>query len=349
MTTSVSLPARASAPAATGSQKLHGSILVVDDDEIIRNLFIELFRSEGVSIRVAGTAGEALAMVKQASPALVMVDVTLPDLDGIQLLEQIQACDQRVISVVMTGSPSVELAVRAMKAGAAEFFMKPIQNDVVLMTARRLLELHALRAENTVLKHAVVRAGGLRVQSMVLQSFGEDGVTRGQDGLTEYERGIAEGERRACARDEERRRHERTVLSNAVRKFDQAWLALHQTVEDEVVSLAFQIAVKVLRERAGEVKEQVAGQAKSALSALKESGRVTIAVHPADAETLESMRSELSQVGDLTLSLHIEPDPSLSRGSCIVQTVNRIVDASLDTQLSRLGEALRARRPHVAQ
>ncbi|MDP3090320.1 MAG: F0F1 ATP synthase subunit delta [Nitrospira sp.] len=349
MATSVSLPARASAPSAMGSPKLHGSILVVDDDEIIRNLFVELFRSEGVAIRVAGTAGEALAMVKQAPPALVMVDVTLPDLDGIQLLEQIQACDQRVISVVMTGAPSVELAVRAMKAGAAEFFMKPIQNDVVLMTARRLLELHALRAENTVLKHAVVRAGGLRVQSMVLQSFGEDGVTRGQDGLTEFERGIAEGERRACARDEERRRHERTVLANAVRKFDQAWLALHQTVEEEVVSLAFQIATKVLHDRADQVKDQVVAQAKTALAALKESGRVTITVHPADAATLEALRGELSQVGDLTLSLHIEPDITLSRGGCIVQTANRVVDASLDTQLTRLGEALRARGSHVAQ
>ncbi|MCC6141102.1 MAG: response regulator [Nitrospira sp.] len=349
MVTSVSLPTKSSAPAASGSAKLLGSILVVDDDETIRTLFAELFRSEGVSIRVAGTAQEALAMVKQAPPALLMADITLPDFDGIQLLEQVQAFDQRVISVVMTGSPSVELAVRAMKAGAAEFFMKPIQNDVVLMTARRLLELHALRAENTVLKHAVVRAGGLRVHSMVLQTFGEDGVTRGQDGLTEYERGIAEGERRACARDDERRRHERTVLSNAVRKFDQAWLALHQTVEDDVVNVAFQIAVKILRDRADEVKEQVVAQAKAALAALKESGRATITVHPADAATLEALRGELSQVGDLTLVLHIESDITLSRGSCIVQTANRVVDASLDTQLFRLGEALRARGSHVAQ
>jgi flagellar assembly protein FliH len=328
---------------------MHGSILVVDDDEIIRNLFIEFFRSEGVSIRVAGTGHAALALVKQAPPDLIIVDVSLPDLDGIQLLEHVQQCDQRVIGVVMTGSPSVELAVRAMKAGATEFFMKPIQNDVVLMTARRLLELHALRAENTVLKHAVVRAGGFRVQSMVLQTFGEDGVIRGQDGLTEYERGIAEGEQRACARDEERRRHERTVLSNAVRKFDQAWLALHQTVEEEVVSLAFHIATKVLRERADQVKEQIVAQAKTALAVLKEPGRVTIDVHPADVPTLEAIRGELSQVGDLTLSLHIEPDLTLSRGSCVVQTANRIVDASLDTQLLRLGEALRLRGTHGAQ
>jgi flagellar biosynthesis/type III secretory pathway protein FliH len=167
--------------------------------------------------------------------------------------------------------------------------------------------------------------------------------------LTEYERGVAEGERRACARDEERRRHERTVLSNAVRTFDQAWLALHQTVEEEVVSLAFQIATKVLHHRADQVKEQVVTQARTALAALKESGRATIAVHPADSGTLEAMRGELSQVGDLTLTLHIEPDITLSRGSCIVQTVNRVVDASLDTQLMRMGEALRARGTHVTQ
>jgi flagellar biosynthesis/type III secretory pathway protein FliH len=124
---------------------------------------------------------------------------------------------------------------------------------------------------------------------------------------------------------------------------------LHQTVEEEVVSLAFQIATKVLHDRADQVKEQVVTQAKTALAALKESGRVTITVHPADAGTLEALRGELSQVGDLTLSLHIEPDITLSRGGCIVQTVNRVVDASLDTQLSRLGEALRARGTHVAQ
>lgn len=332
---------------------MQGSILVVDDDEIIRNLFVELFRSEGAAIRVAGTGREALALVKQSPPDLLIVDVSLPDYDGIELLEQVQHCEQRVIGVVMTGSPSVELAVRAMKAGAREFLMKPLQNEVVLLTAGRLLELHSLRAENTVLKHAVVRAGGLRVQSMVLQTFGEDGLSRGQDGLTEYERGLAEGERIASAREEQRRQQERssvaqecTVLSNAAKKFDQAWRDLHQTVEEEVVSLAFQIASKVLHDRADQVKEQVITQVKAALAILDESGRVTVTVHPDDAATLETVRTELSRAGDLALSLHIEQDGTLTRGSCIIQTANRVIDASLDRQLFRMGEALRARKTY---
>ena len=95
MATGTSLSAAPSVSSTPGSTKMHGSILVVDDDEIIRNLFIEFFRSEGVSIRVAGTGHAALALVKQAPPDLIIVDVSLPDLDGIQLLEHVQQCDQR--------------------------------------------------------------------------------------------------------------------------------------------------------------------------------------------------------------------------------------------------------------
>jgi len=59
-------------------------------------------------------------MVKQSVPALLIVDVSLPDQDGIALLEAAQIIDTRIIGVVMTGAPTVELAVRAMKAGATK-------------------------------------------------------------------------------------------------------------------------------------------------------------------------------------------------------------------------------------
>lgn len=352
----LSMSAPLAAAANSSGKPMQGSILVVDDDAHIRDLFLELFQSEGVAIRVAGTGQEALALLKQAPPSLVMVDVTLPDQDGISLLEQAQQHDRRIIGVVMTGAPSIELAVRAMKAGATDFLMKPVQNDVVLLTARRLLELYRLRRENTVLKHAVVRAGGLHVQNLVLQTFGEDGALRGQDGLTEYERGVAEGERRVLARDDARRQQdcatvaqERALLANAVRAFNQALSGLHQTVENDVVSLAFQLASKILRENAAQSREQIASQVKAALATLRESAKVTIQAHPADAALLEAVRAELSQMGDVTITLHVAPDPSLPRGSCLLHTENQVIDASLDTQLLRLGEALRARGQHVAR
>jgi len=325
-----------------GAPRLQGSVLIVDDDDMIRNLFLELFRPEGISIRAAASGQEAISLLKQSVPSLLIVDVSLPDSDGITVLEEAQKIDNRIIGVVMTGSPTVELAVRAMKAGATDFLMKPIQNDVVLMAARRLLELHRLRGENTVLKHAAVRAGAVRLHSLPLQTFGEDGSLRGEDGLTEFERGLAEGERRA----EEQRRHERTLFATAVRKLGEARMALQHTVEDDVVTLAIQIASKVLRKSANECADQILTQAKSALATIRESGAVVLRVHPADAAALESARAELSAQRDITIAMRIEPDPSLSRGACLVHTENRLIDASLETQLLRVGDALKNRADH---
>lgn len=320
-------------------RRANGSILMVDDDELIRDLFLEIFRPEGMSIRVAASGREAITMVKQSVPALLMVDVSLPDQDGIALLEAAQIIDTRIIGVVMTGAPTIELAVRAMKAGATDFLMKPIQNDVVLMTARRLLELHRLRAENTVLKHAAVRSGAVRLASLPLQTFGDDGSLRGEDGLTEYERGMAEGARAA----EAERRHERAVVADAVRAFEGARSSLRGTFEDDVVTLAFHIATKVLHDAAETCKDQIVAQAKSAVAAVREPGTVVIRVHPDDVPALAAAQAELAAQRDLALAIKIEPVAGLARGRCLLHTVNRVIDASLDAQLLRLGQALKNR------
>jgi len=325
--------------ARAGVPRLQGSILVVDDDDMIRNLFLELFRPEGASIRVAASGQEAISLLKQSAPSLLLVDVSLPDRDGIAVLEDAQKLDNRIIGVVMTGAPTVELAVRAMKAGATDFLMKPIQNDVVLMTVRRLLELHQLRAENTVLKHAAVRSGAVQLHRLPLQTFGEDGSLRDQDGLTEFERGLAEGERRV----EESRRQERSLFAGAVRRLDESLASLQQSVEDDVVTLAFQIASKILHESAAACRDQIVTQAKSAVAAIRESGVVVIQVHPADAPALEAARAELAAQRDLALTVKIELAATIPRGSCLVHTANRLIDASLDMQLLRLGEALKTR------
>lgn len=325
--------------AQAGVSRLSGAILIVDDDEPIRKLFLELFRPEGVAIRAAGSGREAITMVKQAVPALLIVDVSLPDQDGIAVLEEALTFDNRIIGVVMTGAPTVELAVRAMKAGATDFLMKPLQSDAVLTTARRLLELHRLRADHTVLKHAAVRSGAFRLSSPPFQIFGDDGSLRGEDGLTEFERGLKEGERRA----EEERRHERTLFACALRQLDEVQSSLRRTMEDEVVALAFHIASKVLHESAAACKDQIVVQAKSGLAAVRESGVVVIQVHPADAPALEAAHPGLAAQRDLSLTVKIEPVAAIPRGGCLLHTANRVIDASLDTQLLRLGGALKNR------
>ena len=332
-----------------GIHRVHGSILVVDDDEPVRKLLLELFRPEGVTIRAAGSGQEAIAMIKESSPALLIVDVSLPDRDGITVLEEALAIDNRMIGMVMTGGPTVELAVRAMKAGASDFVVKPVRNDVVLMTVRRMLELYRLRGEHTVLKHTVIQSGAVRLASLPLQTFGEEENSQEQEeapeeeeGPTEFERGIEEGARRA----EERCRQEYAVLASIVKQFNDVQSSLRRTVEEDVVSLAFHIASKVLHEMAETCNDQIVVQAKAALAAVHEPGIVVIQVHPEDAPALESAHASLIAQRDLALTLKIEPVSTMSRGSCLVHTQHRMIDASLDTQLLRLGTALRNRVSH---
>ncbi|WHZ25299.1 MAG: hypothetical protein OJF51_000094 [Nitrospira sp.] len=326
----------------TNVPRLQETVLVVDHDEGMRNSLHELLRGEQVAVRLSSSGQEALAMVKQGTPALLIVDASLPDRDGIAVLEEAQRIDSRMIGVVMTGAASIELAVRAMRAGASDFLTKPFQPDAVLSIVHRLLELYRLRADQTVLKHAAVRSGAVRLQSVPFQIFGDDGTLRGEDGLTDYERGLADGGRHS----EAQRRQDLAVLTEAARKFDAARSALRQTMEDEIIALAIQITAKILYESSESRREQIVTQVKAALGAVQEAGGVVIQVHPADAAVLEEVRKELAARQHVELTLTIEPVASLPRGSCLLHTATRLVDASLDTQLFRLGDALRNRAHH---
>jgi flagellar assembly protein FliH len=322
-----------------GSSRIQGTVLIVDDEEGIRNLFLDLFRSERIHVRVAGSGQEALAMVKQTAPALVIVDVLLPDGDGIGVLEEVQKIDHRIVGAVMTGAATIELAVRAMKAGAVEFFLKPFQAEVVIATVRRLLAIHRARGENTVVKHDSVRSGAVRLRNLPFHTFEEGGVGRGADGPAEYERGVADGQRQA----EAQRRQDLAVLTNAAKQFEMARGTARQTMEADVIKLAFQVASKILHESAESCREQIVVQAKAGINALRDAETVVIQAHPADAGILEAAKAELSGQRDTSLVISVEGVSSLPRGSCLLHTSTRLVDASLETQLARLGQAAQNR------
>jgi CheY-like chemotaxis protein len=248
-----------------------------------------------------------------------------------------------MMGLVMTGYGTVDLAVQAMKAGAAEFLMKPFENNVLQLVVNRLLDLYHLRSENTVLKQAVIRASGVRCRSLALTDFGTGDRFIGDQGPSDYDRGIAEGERRADVRVATARLQEQSLLTNAVRRFDDARASLYQTVEDDVTALAFSLATRILRETVMDRQDAVIALLKSALATVREAGVVTVRTHPSDVQVLESTRAELCRNRPAAFAMHVEGDSSLSRGSCIVQTTNRLIDASLDQQMLRLGEALQKR------
>ncbi len=330
-------------PCGALSRQRESAILVVDDEQAIRELLVRLLQSAGHRVRAVGSAREAHAVLKDSSVPLLITDVKLPDQDGIALLTQAYERDHRMMGLVMTGYGTVDLAVKAMKAGAAEFLIKPFDNDVLRITVNRLLELYRLRSENTVLKQAVVRAAGVRCRTLALTDFDTGDRFVGDQTVSDYDQGIAEGERRAGARVAAARHQEQKLLADAVRRFDDTRTSLHHTVEDDVTALAFSLATRILRDTMIERQDAVVALLKSALATVREAGIVTVRTHPSDAPVLEAARAELCRDRPPAFVMHVEGDSSLSRGSCLVQSTNRLVDASLDTQLLRLGEILQKR------
>jgi DNA-binding NtrC family response regulator len=115
-------------------------ILVVEDEPVTRALLHRLFRAHGFEVEEAATAQAGEAAFRSNVPDLVIVDYMLPDGDGLQLVEALHRLDQRVPLIVLTSHSSVDLAVRAVKAGAEHFVAKPFDSSLLIVVIQRALE-----------------------------------------------------------------------------------------------------------------------------------------------------------------------------------------------------------------
>jgi two-component system response regulator AtoC len=116
------------------------SVLVVDDEADIRSLLSDLLKEEGYSVRVAKTGEEALAAVAKDLPDLVMMDVKLPDQDGLSLLKQLKRQHPELEVIVMTAFGGSSTAIKAMEHGAYDYVTKPFEIDDLLATLKRVFE-----------------------------------------------------------------------------------------------------------------------------------------------------------------------------------------------------------------
>src|SRR5690242_2428131 len=115
-------------------------ILVVDDEVGIRELLSEILADEGHQVLVAESAGEARRMRERGRPDLVLLDIWMPDTDGISLLKEWAASGQLTMPVVMmSGHGTIETAVEATRIGALDFLEKPIALQRLLGTVKRAL------------------------------------------------------------------------------------------------------------------------------------------------------------------------------------------------------------------
>jgi diguanylate cyclase (GGDEF)-like protein len=121
-------------------------ILVVDDDEDLRSLLTLTMRREGWEVVAAGSGREALEVVRERRPAAVLVDFQLPDMNGLELIHAARAIDEGLPCVAVTGQGSEQVAVEIMKAGAADYLVKPFEPALVAAAVRRAIEERAVRS-----------------------------------------------------------------------------------------------------------------------------------------------------------------------------------------------------------
>ena len=129
-------------------------ILVVDDEEDIRELVAGILEDEGFSPRTAQDAGSALAAVRERVPALVVLDVWLQNsaMDGIEILEELKKVHPELPVVIISGHGTIETAVAAIKKGAYDFVEKPFNADRLVLVVNRALEATRLKRENSELR-----------------------------------------------------------------------------------------------------------------------------------------------------------------------------------------------------
>lgn len=133
------------------------TVLIVDDEEGIRESLSEILEDEGYSISMAGSGEEAVRMVQEQAPDLIILDVWLPKMDGIQTLQEIKALRREIPVIMISGHGNIEVAVKATRIGAYDFLEKPLSLERVLLSSKRAIERGDLEKENKDLKENLTR------------------------------------------------------------------------------------------------------------------------------------------------------------------------------------------------
>jgi DNA-binding NtrC family response regulator len=132
-----------------------GSVLIIDDEAAIRESLETLLEMEGYDVQSAATADEGLTRIGDRSYDLVLLDLALPDRNGIDVLAELHSHDPQLAVIMITAYGTVENAVKAMQAGATNFVQKPWDNEKLLADIRAAVARHRAEEENVQLKRAL--------------------------------------------------------------------------------------------------------------------------------------------------------------------------------------------------
>jgi len=138
----------------------NASILIVDDEQSMREACREVLVPEGFNLAEASSGKSALDIIARQAFDLLILDLKMPQVDGMEILRAVQQESPGTATVVITGYPSIDTAVEAMKLGAADFLPKPFTPDVLRLTVRRVLNGERMARENQLLRSQLEESRG---------------------------------------------------------------------------------------------------------------------------------------------------------------------------------------------
>ncbi len=153
-----------------------GTIHVIDDEPVIHDVLGQFLTSEGFEVELSSSGEEGLAKAAGKPFDLVLLDLLMPGLKGIEVLQALRRIDPQALVVIITAYASVESAIEAMKLGAFDYVQKPFKHDALLMTIERALEHKRLQDENVRLRGELQRKfsfGAIIGRSKVMEAVFE--------------------------------------------------------------------------------------------------------------------------------------------------------------------------------
>ncbi len=142
-------------PAVPATDRRPARILVVDDERSMRELLAIVLRREGYEVLLAENGRAAIDLLEREPVDLLISDIKMPDLSGVEVLRAAKAIDQDILGIMITAFASTDTAVEAMRLGACDYLSKPFDVDLLKMKVREKIENRQLRQENLLLKRTL--------------------------------------------------------------------------------------------------------------------------------------------------------------------------------------------------
>jgi len=155
----------------TNGEKIGNRLLVIDDEQGLREGCRRVLSRYRFQVDLAATGYEGLALFRQSHPDLVLLDVMMPDISGIELMDILRGDDPDIVCIIITGYATVELAVEAMKLGAYDFIAKPFSDDNLLLAVEKGLEKRRLEQESRRMQQAEEEARRLSQEKAMLEEL----------------------------------------------------------------------------------------------------------------------------------------------------------------------------------